>query len=410
MKKLILILGSLLLLFGCTTNEPINVEPANIELDAAGKVRVKQDNNFAFTLLNQVIQNVDSPNVFLSPMSLSMALGMLRNGAIDNTLTEIDNALLLSGISNDEINAYYYTMKTGLPNVDPSHVSLNIANSIWYDKNLTVRDDFLTTNSTYFDAYVKALDFTQFWAVDTINGWCNRETNGLIPKVLQNIDGDAVMFLMNAVYFKGSWTKEFNTESTTEDYFYDESDESSLVDMMVKEDTVGYEKNNMAAYIDLPYGDGAFSMTVILPNDGETTIDVIQNLTNSDFETILGSMKSTKVKIELPRFKTENEYFLNSTLQSMGMQRAFTKSAQFDEIADLKPLYVDFVKQNTYIEVTERGTKAAAVTTIGMITSSAPEVDTTPLFMVNRPFIFVIREKTTGVILFIGKIGHVDKF
>lgn len=412
MRKLITLLSLMGLLVGCkSTDEPTqNTEFKPIELTKAQKTRVNQDNDFAFNFLNKTIATVDDSNVFLSPMSLSIALGMLRNGAEGDTKTEIETAIKLNGLSDDVINSYYKIMQTTLPKMD-AKTDLNIANSIWYKEGFTVKPSFLKTNTDYFSAYIKALDFNnQKMALDTINGWCSKKTNNLIPKVLNEIDPDARMFLMNAVYFKGTWAKQFNPQSTQDHPFTNEKNQTSTVKMMMKEDTVSYGKNDVAQFVDLPYGNGAFSMTVILPNAGKTTSDVLQTLSSSSFNATVSSMTSRKVKLLLPRFKTKNTYLLNDALKSMGMKKAFSESnAEFNEISDLKPLFVSFVKQDTYVEVTEEGTKAAAITTIGVYTTSMP-IEETPNFIVDKPFVFLIREKSTGIILFIGKTGNVEKF
>lgn len=411
MKKFITILLIVGLFLSCKSiDEPTqNTEFKPIQLTAAQKTRVNQDNDFAFDFLNKTIATVDDSNVFLSPMSLSIALGMLRNGAQGDTKSEIETAIKLSGLSDEVINSYYKTMQTSLPQMD-NKTDLNIANAIWYKEGFTVKPAFLKVNTDFFGAYIKALDFNnQKASLDTINGWCAKKTNNLIPKVLNEISPDAMMFLMNAVYFKGTWAKQFNPQSTQDYPFTNEKNVTSNVKMMMKEDTVSYGKNDVAQFVDLPYGNGAFSMTVILPNSGKTTTNVLASINSDSFNSMINSMQTRKVKLLLPRFKTKNTYMLNDALKLMGMKKAFETNAELDGISDLKPLFVSFVKQDTYVEVTEEGTKAAAVTTIGVYTTSIP-IEETPNFIADKPFIFLIREKSTGIILFIGKMGNVEKF
>lgn len=413
MKKLISSLLLIGLLISCDSAQDQSIQPtefAPIQLTAAQKARVNQDNDFAFDFLTQTIATVDNSNVFISPISLSIALGMLRNGAQGTTKNEIETALKMSGLSDEVINSYYKVMQTSLPKMD-TKTDLSIANSIWYKEGFTVKPDFLKINSDYFNAYIKALNFNnQQPTLDTINGWCNRKTNSLIPKVLDEISQDAMMFLMNAIYFKGNWVKQFNPSSTQDYTFTNEKNQSSTVRMMAKEDTVLYGKNDVAQFVDLPYGNSAFSMTVILPNSGKTTANVLQTLNAQTLNSMINTMVSQKVKLQIPRFKTKNTYQLNNALKLMGMKKAFEENAaEFNAISDLKPLFVNFVQQDTYVEVTEEGTKAAAVTTIGVGTTSVP-IDEPPHFIANKPFIFLIREKSTGVILFVGKMGNVEKF
>jgi serpin B len=269
-------------------------------------MRVSQDNDFAFDFLSKTIASVQESNVFVSPMSLSIALGMLRNGAQGETKTEIEMALKLSGLTDDEINSYYQIMQTSLPKMD-GKTDLSIANSIWYREGFSVKADFLNVNAEYFNAYIKALDFNnQNLSLDTINGWCAKKTNNLIPKVLNEIDPNAMMFLMNAVYFKGIWVKQFNPQSTKESPFTNENKETKTVNMMSKEDTVLYGENENAQFVDLPYGNGAFSMTVILPKTSRKTADILTGMNGESFNMLINSMTQRKVKLFLPRFKTKN--------------------------------------------------------------------------------------------------------
>ena len=410
MKKILLLFFALTLLTGCNNNEPDQgKEPGTINLTSAQKQRVVQDNDFSFDLLKETIKNSDESNIFISPLSVSLALGMLRNGAVGTTKSEMETALKMSGLSDTEINEYYRLMQLNLPGMDPK-TKLSIANSIWVrdDKSFIVKPDFLKTNSDYFNAYFKVMDFNQTWALDTINGWANRKTNGLIPKVLTNIDSSIMMLLMNAIYFKGTWVTQFDKKATSEYTFTNEFNAHVKVNMMNATDTFAYVSDNKAQYLDMPYGNKTFSMTVILPSATNSTDDVLNQLNSSSFSKIISEMKVQKVHVFFPRFKVKNTFMLNAMLQSMGMKKAFQENAELDGIASMKPLFVSFVKHDTYVEVTEEGTEAAAVTTIGVGTTSVGPTE--PYFIANKPFLFVIRERSTGVILFVGKMSNVEKF
>lgn len=410
MKKILLLFFALTLLTGCNNNEPDQgKEPGTINLTSAQKQRVVQDNDFSFDLLKETIKNSDESNIFISPLSVSLALGMLRNGAVGTTKSEMETALKMSGLSDTEINEYYRLMQLNLPGMDPK-TKLSIANSIWVrdDKSFIVKPDFLKTNSDYFNAYFKVMDFNQTWALDTINGWANRKTNGLIPKVLTNIDSSIMMLLMNAIYFKGTWVTQFDKKATSEYTFTNEFNAQVKVNMMNATDTFAYVSDNKAQYLDMPYGNKTFSMTVILPSATNSTDDVLNQLNSSSFSKIISEMKVQKVHVFFPRFKVKNTFMLNAMLQSMGMKKAFQENAELDGIASMKPLFVSFVKHDTYVEVTEEGTEAAAVTTIGVGTTSVGPTE--PYFIANKPFLFVIRERSTGVILFVGKMSNVEKF
>ncbi len=408
MKK-ILIIPFIVILITCCSNQnepiPVPVDAKPISLRVGLEKRISQDNDFAFDLLNKTIENSGETNVFISPLSVSIAFGMVWNGANGNTKTEIETALKMSGMSVADINDYYKILQTTLPTIDPT-TKLSIANSLWYRTGFPIKQDFLKINSDYFNAYIKELDFSQAWAVDTINNWCSKKTNKLIPTIIDQIPSDAVMYLVNAVYFKGIWRKQFETKNTSEMDFTNEAGIKSTVNMMVQKDTFAYAQTDNAQYLEMPYGNKAFSMSVILPLDGKTTADVLNTLTAANWANTLNSMSVREVMVSMPRFKQQNQFKLNEVLQNMGMKLAFTDMADFSNISTVQMLISEVIHK-TYVTVDEVGTEAAAVTSIGMTATAMPEY---MIFKVNKPFIFVIREKSTGVILFIGKMGNVDKY
>ncbi len=407
MKKLLLFCLSVLLVAGCTNKNDITPEEETpLVLKANMQQKVAQDNKFAFSLLKATIENSEKPNVFISPLSMSIALGMAWNGANNETKTEMEEVLNLSGMTVDEINEYYQIMQTTLPKVD-NKTKLNIANSIWYRTGFPVKADYLDVNKEYFNAEVRELDFAQAWALDTINNWCARKTNNLIKEPLDEISPDAVMYLINAIYFKGIWAKKFDNKETVERTFTNENNEAVSVNMMQLSDTFAYTSDDLAQYLDLPYGNGSFSMTVILPLAGKTTTDVLNSLTIEKWNNTLSNMFIQKVDVKLPRFKIENSYEMKDVLINLGMKNAFSASdADFSGISNYK-LFISRVIHSTYCEVNEDGTEAAAVTIIEFETTSMPM---NPVFYVNRPFIFLIREKSTGIILFAAKMGNVEKY
>lgn len=412
MKQIISILLTIVLLSACKTiNEPVISIPQDakpLAMRVGLEKRIDQDNNFAFDLLKQTLQTSGESNVFISPLSVSIALGMTWNGANGNTRTEMGTALKMDGMSATDINEYYKTMQTTLPGMDPT-TKLNIANSLWYKEGYPLKADFLKLNTDYFNAEVRSLDFEKAWAVDTINNWCARKTNQLIPKVLNEISRDAAAFLINAVYFKGIWRKKFDKKNTEEALFTDEKGQQLKVNMMYQKDTFAYSADATAQYLDMPYGNKAFNMTVILPNEGKTTADVLNNLTAESWNNRISSLKTREVEVFYPRFKQECKFELKDALQNMGMKQAFTDFADFSNMTDQR-VKISFVKHDTYVEVTEEGTEAAAVTVVGIEFTSIQEPPVTPVFRVNKPFVFVIRKKSTGVILFIGKMGKIEKY
>jgi len=405
MKTHFLLLAFILMLAGCKNeNEPLP-DATPLQLRVGLQKRVVQDNEFALDLLRKTIAEVKDTNVFISPLSVSIALGMTLNGANGDTRNQMETALKMSGLSVDDINEYYKVMQTDLPAIDPK-TKLSLANSIWYKTGYEVKKSFLEINKNYFNAEVQDLDFGQKWAVDTINNWCTRKTNNLIKNVLDYIPGDAVMYLINAVYFKGIWKTQFDKDKTFKTDFTNEAGVKVKVNMMQLKDTFAYSEDDFAQYLDLPYGNNAFSMTVLLPKTGKTTDDVLNYMTGEKWTTMISGMTKQEVDAYLPRFTTKNKFLLNEPLKKMGMTDAFTSDADFTNIAD-DELMISRVIHDTYIDVNEEGTEAAAVTVVEIVKNSMPM---NPVVQVNKPFLFVIREKSTGIILFIGKMGNLSLY
>ncbi|NCB67506.1 MAG: serpin family protein [Bacteroidia bacterium] len=407
MKKLMMFLLLLSFLPSCEMlqDEEENVKPKEIVLRAPLQKRVVQDNDFAFELLRKTIENNDDENVFLSPMSVSIALGMALNGAENETETQIASVLQLRDMTYAEINEYYKIMQSNLPGVDPK-VKLSIANAVWYDKLFNVKQSFLDVNAENFDAYIKMLDFQSPAALDTINSWCSRKTNKLIPTILDEIPAEAAMYLTNAVYFKGLWSQKFDKKDTREAEFRNQNNQNVSVNMMSLKDTFMYYEDETAQYLSMPYGGKAFSMTVMLPVEGKSTDSLLVGFDATKWQNIQTGMTGREVQVFMPRLKVENKFKLKETLEDMGMPVAFTPMANFSGISDT-PVMISDVIHKTYVTVDEEGTEAAAVTAVQFEYTSIPEYK---LFNVNRPFVFIISEKSTGVILFAGKIGNPAKY
>ncbi|HNX89163.1 MAG TPA: serpin family protein [Paludibacteraceae bacterium] len=403
MKTCLIAMLGLIVLAGCTNDTPSDQkEAAKIELSTTQRQRVVQDNDFAFGLLRKTIEISEEKNVFMSPLSVSLALGMAMNGANGLTRSEIEQVLNFNGMTADEINEYYRLMQQTLPRMDPA-TKLSIANSIWYRNGFNIKSSFLKINSDYFNATSQGLDFSKPSALETINGWCIDHTNKLIPKVLDEIDANTVLFLINAVYFKGIWVTKFKESDTREADFIDEDGKTVKVDMMQVKSDFGYYTDGEAQYLSMPYGNKAFSMIVILPDDGKTTRDILWKLTAEKLSGTVKSMTTQELQLYFPKFKVKNRFQLKPMLLAMGMKQAFVPDADFSGITDNKPLWIDFVQHDTYVDVNEEGTEAAAVTTIGFKDSAGAAL------LVNKPFLFVIRENSTGIILFTGKIANPGK-
>ena len=412
MKKLFFYTGilSLLLAAGCTSNgdepkpEPPIVEPPmKVELKKAEKVT--RDNDFTFDLLRAVRKHSKDANVFISPLSVSMALNMTLNGAVGATADEMRTALREAGYSTADINAYSRELREALLRADPK-TTIGIANSIWYRQGATIKAPFIEANRTYYDAEVEALDFTSPTSVSTINGWCARKTNNRIKKILEEIPGNAFMYLINAVYFKGTWTTRFEKKHTFSTDFHRADGSTQKVQMMNLKDTFRCASSDVCDYLEMDYGNHAFSMVIMLPKDGKTTRDVIAAMDGKKWADAMQSLPLEEIHVFLPRFKAECEYKMHKQiLPEMGMKLPFNPElADLSGIADVAGLYISKVIHKTFVQVDEEGTEAAAVTSVDVMATGESPIQ---VFTVDRPFLFVIREKSTGVILFIGEIGEI---
>ena len=349
-------------------------------------------------------------HIMVSPLSVSLALAMTYNGADGETKTAMEKALKVYGLTPEEINNSYFDLVNALKSLDKK-VLLEIANAIFYRNDFEVENEFISTNNYYYDAEVSALDFDrQQQALETINGWVAEKTHDKIPSILNEITPQQVMFLLNAIYFKGTWRQEFNEESTKKLPFYLENGESVETETMQRLDTLPYMSNDLFSAVELSYGKGNYNMYVFLPASGQRVNDIIDNLGKETWETWMESFQVTeRVEIKFPRFKYEYKTKLNNALSKMGMGIAFTDAADFTGINKNGGLLIDFVKHKTFIEVNEEGTEAAAVTAVGMrLVSIGNGPDTVP-FYVNRPFFYAITEKSTGAVLFMGTVKNPQK-
>jgi serpin B len=364
--------------------------------------KVRSDNRFAFTIFRNILKEPKN-NTFFSPLSLNIALGMLYNGASGDTRAEMADALYLSGWSETGINEYYKKMSEALLHIDPL-TAIGIANSIWYRNGFSVKQPFLDINQLYFDAQVRSLDFSDPVAADIINAWCAEKTNDKIKEIIEApIPEDMVMYLINALYFKSKWQFEFDKANSRQDNFTTTAGTTIPVTLMEQTATLPYYADEHVQCVEMPYGNQAFSMVAILPQGNKTIDELTDYLDNDVWTDISGKLSPQNVLLRLPRFKIECEMALNKPVMDAGMQLIF--SGGFNHISDI-PLAVSFIKQKTFVEVNEEGTEAAAVTVIGFETTSGPGGTDYSLFIANRPFLYMIKEKSTGIILFIGRMDE----
>ena len=395
----------LLLGYSCEKTKDVEPGPKEINLTQKGKILVEADNLFGINLFKEVLKAEEpEENVMISPLSVSLALAMTYNGADGDTKEAMEKTLELSGLTVDEINENYKTLIDALVSVDPK-VLMSIANSIWYKQTFEVEQDFIDINQNYFNAEVSPLDFNDPDAVITINNWVADKTNDKITEILDYIPADAVMYLINAIYFKGVWKYEFDESDTEEKPFYLNDGTTKDVPMMVQEASFNYFSNDILQAVEMPYGAGNYSMIILLPQYNKTPDDIIDQLNNENWNSWLNEFyEAEKVQIHLPKFKFEYKNQLNDELINLGMGIAFDPyDADFSKINPDWQLFISRVIHKSFIEVNEEGTEAAAVTLVEICGVSS-EVETGIHFYVNQPFIFAIKEKYTNTIIFMGKV------
>ncbi len=358
------------------------------------------NNDFACKLF-RTINEQKKGSTIVSPFSVSYVLGMINEGADGETRRQITDVLGLGG-SVQEINQYFKKMMDEAQSVDPS-VTLKNANCIYFKLGKSINPQFKADMQNYYDAHVEAINFNSGNIVNKINDWCKSHTDGKIPELLKKgeLHPNRRMYLLNAVYFNASWTSKFDPRSTRDLDFVTLDGKTVKRPMMHREGRAAYGKNDLCKMLCLPYGNKAYSMIVLLPNEGKTTGDIIRNLSAQKLKEWQSQMSTQDVDILMPRFTAESETHLEDILSSMGMPRAFGGDAEFPNM--LKgyhdELYVSMMKQKAKIEVNEEGTKAAAVTVAEMSEKSMPRYK---YFYATRPFVYYIMEKNTGTIYFMG--------
>jgi serpin B len=406
MKTIHLILICVLVpAFHSCKDEPVKPEMKQIVLSPAQKSMVAAGNEFAFHLLQKVNQQEGTNDqFFISPYSAAEALSMTLNGAGGCTYDSMKMVLGYTGMDSALINNYCKTLRTTLLSLDPK-VQLSIANSIWYRQGFDVLPAFVKVNQDFYDAAVSELNFGDPAASDIINSWIEGKTNGRIQDMISEIDSASVMFLINALWFKAQWQSQFDADLTQMDNFNLDGGSILQVPMMKQTQTFGYYKNDLMQMAELPYGQGNFAMNILLPAEGKTVDEIVSTIEPAKWKEMLGSLQNRKLLLSIPRLKFTCELNLNDVLMSLGMSNAFGNMADFTGIRSAGELKISQVRQNTFLEVNEKGAEAAAVTVVEIVLTSAGPGPVVTEFIADRPFLFFITERSTGAILFAGRIN-----
>ena len=381
-----------------TTEEEI--DPEFMVLSDAQYDLVKRNNNFALNLFSEM-KGVGS-NV-VSPMSVTYLMAMLANGAEASTREEIMDAIGAKDFDLDEMNAFYAYLIRRAKTAD-KQTTLNIANYIALNKEFKLKKKFASTIADSYQGAVESLDFTNPESTKRINGWCSEHTNNMIPTIIDQVEPSAVAYILNAIYFNGTWTDKFDKNNTNKEQFNGYTRDIMYVDMMHRNAKYYYTSNDVYSAVTLPYGSGAYSMTVILPNEGKFITDLTKTLNADTIASLRRNMEECLVDLKLPRFTTEMKLPLKGIVAKLGAPSMFDATrADFSSFANGN-VYVSEMLQKAKIEVSEEGTKAAAVT-MGMVklTSMRPQEPRRVDFHCDRPFVYMIQDNYTGAILFMGQ-------
>ena len=393
MKKLLIIIAGVALVSGMVLS--LVSMKKNKETKVQEETMAEEVNAFGFRVFRAVRSD---DNVFLSPLSLSMALSMLSGGAEGRTEEAMMKTLGLTGWSKEETGAYFRRMAETLKAADPK-TTFEIANSVWVHQDTELMKEYVRWADNYYGSTVSEEDFDDPGTLKKVNDWCAKKTHEKITSILDQLNAETKMLLLNALYFKGEWEDTFDRARSGKFRTLDGS--MAETDMMEDTRWCDYYENETLQAVSLPYGSGRYSAVLVLPKAETAFGKFADGFDGKAWNEIVGGLEEERVYLRLPKFKMEYEVNLNQTLKDLGMNVAFTNSADFSSLAK-KALKVGLVKQKTYVDFNESGTEAAAVTAIAMLETTALPIEPKP-FIADRPFLIAIRESGTGSILFLGQ-------
>jgi serine protease inhibitor len=388
---------------GADVDQPAGVTTPNSRTTMNSSL-AEASNAFGFDLFQQLWRRAENKNVFFSPLSVTVALAMTYNGAAGETKNAMARALKIEGMNNAEINRASDELLKALKSSDPK-IELDIANSLWTRGGMKFNEDFLARNRQFYGAEISALDFNDPKSVATINRWVSASTKGKIGRIIDQIDPQQVMFLINAVYFKGQWQKRFEKTLTQEQPFHSPGGQPKPTPMMAQSGNYLYYRGDKFQAVSLPYGKGGVSLYLFLPDQESSLDEFLKNFSYQKWEGWIRNFNNAPGDVKLPRFKLDYEKTLNDPLKDVGMGVAFIPhKADFSGIHAEKDLYISEVKHKAVVEVNEEGTEAAAATSVGVGITSVREPRQRFTFIADRPFLMAIRDSQTGAILFMGAV------
>lgn len=391
------------MLASCNEDEPvapdIKYNPGIVKLTAAQQAQVENSNEFAWKFFKEVSKG-EQQDVFVSPLSVTYALGMLANGAVGDTQKEILEGLEFRSAKVQDINSLCHQLMTESPKLDKS-TKVSIANAVVANKNKPLQPDFKNVVEKQYQALVTNQDFSSPVTLSFINQWASDHTHGMVPKLLDRVHPDAVTYLLNALYFKGIWYRQFDKKRTQQESFTQADGKKLSVKMMHQKERFFAAENDNYQTVVLPYGNGSYEMVVLLPREGKDLSSLLQTMDAKKWKDNLKSTYSSKVDLKLPRFTSAYTRELNDVLKLLGMNTMFDRDKADLTKMSMAKAFVSIVLQKAKIEVDEEGSKAAAVTVVETApTATAPSKPI--LFHANRPFMYAIVEHSTGTIFFMG--------
>ena len=415
MTKLLMLSGTIMLATSCSTaNKSVSSEEASspqtnkeyenmdaeyLTLTDAQDSIIAKNNTFAVKLFEKTAK---MQSTVISPVSVSYLMAMLANGANSQTKADIMKALQLEEKDLDEMNALYKMMIQRCGNTGKG-TTLNIANYFAMNKEVNLEDAYANKMKNIYNAGIESLDFTSSKTTAHINNWCKKNTNGMIPSIIDKVDANASAYIMNAIFFNGTWADKFSKSQTKNENFRGYTRDITMVPMMHKSDKLLYWGNDMYTAVRIPYSNSSYTMTVMLPNEGVSIDEILKTMENADLTAWRQDAEQCIVDLKLPRFTTEADVTLNNGISELGAANIFNSNADFTNIAKTN-MFVSEMFQKAKIEVSEEGTKAAAVTAAIMTMSALPTEEPKHVtFHANRPFVYMITEANTNAIFFMGQ-------
>ncbi len=389
-----------------SSQQYLPTEPVTIPTEPYQREIIDSANTFALSLFCSTLDDVKGGgNVLISPFSVSTALSMTINGAAGLTFDDMRSTLGFGEKTLKQINDTYHKLIAEMVPVD-SRVVLELANSVWVEKQFQPKETFINAIKDYYEAEARAIDKTDPSAVTMVNDWIARKTHDKIKDMLDGLHPDMEMLLINAIYFNGKWKYSFEKSDTRDETFYVNGSNPEMVPMMHINADLNAARIDNVTIAEIPYGQGNFSMVVVLPEEGTGTEGIAGTLTQSVWQKWVAILENNehKISLSMPRFKYEYKRTLNDDLKNMGMGIAFTDVADFSNISDF-PLMINRVLHQSFIENNEEGTEATAATVVELISGMADPGSTVYSVKLDRPFLYFIRECSTGTILFTGRVN-----